>query len=73
MQKKNKIDIIGDDLKEGLSAILSIKVAEPKFSSQTKEKLVSSEVRKPVEDIVNKELEQFFHEQYQSELPCIHW
>jgi len=60
--KKNKIDIVGDDLKEGLSAILSIKIAEPKFSSQTKEKLVSSEVRKPVEDIVNKELEQFFQE-----------
>ncbi len=60
--KKNKIDIIGDDLKEGLAAILSIKFPEPKFSSQTKEKLVSSEVRKPVEDIVNSELEQFFQE-----------
>lgn len=60
--KKNKIDIVGDDLKEGLSAILSIKIAEPKFSSQTKEKLVSSEVRKPVEDIVAKELEQYFQE-----------
>ena len=60
--KKNKIDIVGDDLKEGLSAILSVKIPEPKFSSQTKEKLVSSEVRKPVEDIVNTELEQFFQE-----------
>mgnify|MGYP001347962335 CR=1 FL=1 len=60
--KKNKIDIIGDDLKEGLSAILSVKIPEPKFSSQTKEKLVSSEVRKPVEDIINSELEQFFQE-----------
>ncbi|OUV99161.1 MAG: DNA topoisomerase (ATP-hydrolyzing) subunit B [Betaproteobacteria bacterium TMED156] len=60
--KRNKIDIVGDDLKEGLSVILSVKLAEPKFSSQTKEKLVSSEVRKPVEDTVNNKLEQFFQE-----------
>jgi len=60
--KKQKVGIIGDDLKEGLTCILSIKFAEPKFSSQTKDKLVSSEVRQPVEDIISNDLEEFLNE-----------
>ncbi|MDA9689560.1 DNA topoisomerase (ATP-hydrolyzing) subunit B [Betaproteobacteria bacterium] len=62
--KKTKINITGDDLREGLTCILSVKFAEPKFSSQTKDKLVSSEVRQPVEDVISK-----FFEDYLSENP----
>ena len=58
--KKNKLNLSGEDIKEGLTAVLSIKMPDPKFSSQTKDKLVSSEIRNIVENIIGEKVSTWF-------------